>query len=845
MKLGKIVKEQFEKYQLHILFFFDSSNSYEEEIDSWSDPDILPIKVDGQFFTLKYKLEYELKDKKVLLYFNKSEPNEQELEEFPLADLLFANKQLHLDPVMSFIEEYNLPASFRSVIDKYYHNELRHKNRREYLISILSPMAFSEAGLRKGLLCYHLGLKRISDNNIIAAQLFNLALNPDTFEESLSKIKQLDLNDILIKNLSELFGDVFRGISLVSMKELASRLKYNLIMRTINKALPEDKYNKLKEDNPTRLSRLNSLQLDWENEAHVKAGFQQVLNELGSNVKEDKIIEWYGSETKFGYYTSRLKQQIIEESIKLYDTQPAKVKQVIKPWLENPAEHIELIETIKFVWHANSMNEILLLYTNFIYDRPIEYINRYTQELYQVDFHYRKANEAYASCQKQAAAIDLDKAVKELHKRYEEEFVNPFNFQWMQCLKLFNFRINEIPVSKQHNFYKEKVASKTQKTAVIISDGLRYEIARELTKVLSRDPKNNANIDSMLTSIPSVTSLGMANLLPHNELKIQNPGYTIDGISTERTLNRSKILQKANSKSEAIDFSEIVDFDQEKGREYFKQREVVYIYHNKIDARGEKIKTEKTVFEAVKETIDDIGVIIRKLSAWNVYRILITADHGFILSLRDVPETMKEDLPEVNNEFLISNRVVIGKEIKNASYKFNLSDSSQLSEDMIVALPKSVNRFRRQGSGMQYVHGGASIQEMLVPVIEYSRLREETAEKVKIRLLKFEEKITSVYLRLKVLQLEPIGAGTKEMEVIFGLYSDTEEPVSNEIKQIFNFTSIQPSERMIEIILTLSAKGSQLSSCTLKAFDTDDEQRLNPIFNQRIFIQTIIQRDEF
>ena len=164
---------------------------------------------------------------------------------------------------------------------------------------------------------------------------------------------------------------------------------------------------------------------------------------------------------------------------------------------------------------------------------------------------------------------------------------------------------------------------------------------------------------------------------------------------------------------------------------------------------------------------------------------------------------------------------------------------------MKVALPKSVNRYKRQGSGVQYVHGGASIQELIVPVVEYSRMREETAEKVKIKLLKFDDKITSGYMRLNVLQLEPVASRMKELEANIGLYNDKDEAVSNEQNTMFNSSSSIPTERTTQILLTLSAKGSQLSSCILKAFDTEDEQRLNPIFTQRILIQTLIQRDEF
>lgn len=845
MNLQTLVKQQFEKYNdLRVLFFFDADGSNEEQLETWDATDCVAIKVNQQFFTLKYQLEYELKDKKVFLYFNKPAPTDNELEEFPLADLLIANKQLHVDPVMSFIEEYHLPLSSLSAIEKYYAGELRHKNRKDYLADVLRTTSFTDGALRKGLLCYHLGLKRISDFNIIAAQLFILARNPIEFEATMDTIKSLDLTDLLVKNLTEIFGDNFSNISITTLTDLTCRFKYNLMLRTVNRALPEDQYSKLKEESPVRLSRMNSLLHDWEGDAQVKQTLQKVFDELGSEVKEEKIIEWYSAEIPYGYYTAKLKKQILENSLLQYDTHPAKVKTIIKPWFNNPDEQGDIIHVIEFLWYGSSMHEVLSLYRTFVFDRPVDFINRYTQELYSVDTNYRKANDAYAAAQK-SSPINLDKYIKEFHKRYEEDFVNPFNYQWMQILKAGNFKLNEIPVAQQYNFYKEKVIVKQQKTAVIISDAFRYEVGRELQEQLSRDSKNVAKMDAMLVSIPSVTALGMANLLPNKEIKISNTSFSIDGINTEGAVNRTKILQAANPKSEAIDFNTIIEYEQDTGREYFKQNEIVYIYHNKIDAKGEKPKTEKSVFNAVQETLDDINLMIRKLNNWNVYRILITADHGFMLSLRDIPETMKEDMPIVKDEFLLHNRVVVGASVNDSGYNFNLADCSNVKEAMQVALPKSVNRYRRQGSGMQYVHGGASMQELLIPVIEYARMRDDISEKVKLRLIKCDEKITSGYLRLTVLQLEPVGTGIKALEVIVGLYDDKDELLSKEEKRIFNSNSQVPTERVAEMVLTLSAKGSQVSSCMLKCFDVDDTQRLNPIINQRILIQTTIQRDDF
>lgn len=68
---------------------------------------------------------------------------------------------------------------------------------------------------------------------------------------------------------------------------------------------------------------------------------------------------------------------------------------------------------------------------------------------------------------------------------------------------------------------------------MIISDGLRYECAKELLSVLHSDPKHQAEISFMLSSLPSNTRMGMSALLPHSELQLKEEFISINNISTK------------------------------------------------------------------------------------------------------------------------------------------------------------------------------------------------------------------------------------------------------------------------------------------------------------------------
>ena len=74
-------------------------------------------------------------------------------------------------------------------------------------------------------------------------------------------------------------------------------------------------------------------------------------------------------------------------------------------------------------------------------------------------------------------------------------------------------------------------------------------------------------------------------------------------------------------------------------RSTIRDNDIIYIYHNRIDATGDTLKTENNVFEAVEETINEIINLIRKLTSANANQIFITSDHGFIFQNKDLDES--------------------------------------------------------------------------------------------------------------------------------------------------------------------------------------------------------------
>lgn len=68
-------------------------------------------------------------------------------------------------------------------------------------------------------------------------------------------------------------------------------------------------------------------------------------------------------------------------------------------------------------------------------------------------------------------------------------------------------------------------------------------------------------------------------------------------------------------------------------RELFNGQEVIYLYHDQIDKTGDHGQ-EAQVFDAVEKTINELRELLPYISnGANVYRFIITCDHGFISTL--------------------------------------------------------------------------------------------------------------------------------------------------------------------------------------------------------------------
>lgn len=847
------LKSIFEKdRRKKLVFFFDEDNSFHDELQEIESSGIQVISVNQNYFALKYQLEMELQGKEVFLYHPFPKPSNNELKKYPLLDLLKANHELRLDDVSEFLSHFGLQEHHTSLVKKYI-KQLKTKSYQKKLTKILDPAQFSEANLKLGLIGIALGFHTVTDKNICLAKCLSTALDEKSFTKLIDNLVQLDLETDLLNWFNNLLDTKNQTLNKDSIIDFACRIKYNSITAYVENPDKQDTYQKLKLQRAADINRLQSFIQDWENNPLLKDQIELVFHELASNIHGMKLMEWYGDNHDFGYYSSAMLSNSIKELFRTVEINPVKIKDDSIKWLRNTSLSADQNIQIQFIYHTAGVYAILESYKSFKFNTPDDFIANYTSELHLVDYNYRKAIIEFDKVRDRLYEFE-DEALQvfsKLNSKYDR-FLIELNVEWQQVLNENNFNFHSINVDKQFDFYRNNLKDFDYKIAVIVSDALRYELGHDLYNDLMADSKNDLEIQPSLASIPSYTNLGMSNLLPNSGISVEKGANDLEfkiGDKSTVSTYRSAILQTENPESATIDYAEIIKFDRDKGRAFFSSNKVVYIYHDWIDAIGDKRRTEHQTFEATDKAKEDIKRLIKKIYGWNVYHVLVTSDHGFLFNYNDLEETSRESLPKAVGYTKDHVRFVVADDFEGKvdGYQLKLADTTNIKTDLKVAIPRAINRYRKQGNiGLQFVHGGASLQELLTPVIKFYKQKKETNQTVSFKRIDQTDKITSGSLKVTLIQDQPVSNEFKNLELILGIYSENGEPLTNEVELNLNSTSMNPKERFFEVILSLNSKGSKASFGYLKAFDKNEKSRLNPIvLNDLIKINSLMEKDEF
>ena len=450
---------------------------------------------------------------------------------------------------------------------------------------------------------------------------------------------------------------------------------------------------------------------------------------------------------------------------------------------------------------------------------PKKLFDAYTGGLYLMDTYYRAFHSAFQKALKESST-GLEDMLKNVADYAENLYVNWYlhtlGEQWMKVAADEYEKYGYVMgISLQTKFYDKFVlptVKQGNRAYVIISDAMRFEVAKELAEGLIKETKGVADVSALQGVFPSATEFGMAALLPHKTLSYEEGKVYADGMPTDGTANREKVLKATDSASVAVTYKDILMMKQAERRELVKNANVVYIYHNSIDAVAEKKATEDDVFAACEEAITEIKNLVRiitnELSGANIF---ITADHGFIYSYRPLKEFDKVDkqyglidVQKMDRRFAIADKLSESEDLLKLPI-------SAFTTDFVGFVPRSYTRLKMQGGGLNFVHGGLSLQEISIPVVEFKNMRVgykkfvET-QKASLVLLSVSRKVSNSIFSLDFYQKEAVEGKMVAASYFVYMADEFGMVVSDKQKVICDKTNSEAQDRQFRLRFSLKGE---------------------------------------
>ncbi len=622
----------------------------------------------------------------------------------------------------------------------------------------------------------------------------------------------------------------------------------------------------------------------------VLAGLERQYSELGSGFCYELVFDWiHGKEkdaflevadgvtdrlhlkSRFGSFPIRdyvgcdllpfVDELILEQLMKSMALQTMDSKQVL-----------QIIDQRRTsVWYADFERYYTALYQvalmnqfyrshrhSFHHVEAKELWGAYQNEYYLMDTYYRAFHVAFCECL-QSMHSGLDDLLKDLAETVENEYKNWFLEQltsnWNRVIE-DDLKTSGVVrgLAQQTNFYQDRVRGTDGRIFVIISDALRYDVAHSLASELGLETKASVKLDAVQGIFPTITKFGMAALLPHRKLSVSASSHGVNVLVDRQASqmgDRDGLLKAYNEKSVAIRYKDLIAMKRNDSRALMKGKYVVYIYHDVIDASSHT--DESLVFNACQTTIQELKNLVNFIcSTLSGVNLLITSDHGFLYTHQALKEmdkldrtSFKKDIVEQGRRYVLTN--------EEADPNFMMEVKGIYNEAHLLGFTPREDIRLKGGGGLNFVHGGTSLQEMCVPVITYKYLKRSkayTAHKdqfdqkpVSMALLTSNRKVSNMIFNLSFYQKEPVKDNFVGCTYIAYMTDSEGNEVSDRQKIIADRTSDKVQDR--EFKCTFNLKSQKFDRKDTYYLIIEDEERLRAPIKEEFTIDIAMAIDEF
>lgn len=788
------LNEEFTGETRKLVFWYDDKGEFVEDMESvvLDNAKVYYLEKDNQFFT-KHFLECEDKDTNYLLYapFPKPEVRDNHLE-----DILLYSKRFYADRASLLSVDLGIEDRYKPIIEKhikffankertqrFYDLEIENFNTENILVGLLSAIcrtrtcSFEEVVrviMTEGEFVDNKYLEEIEKYNLIQ-DFWRLCEQYFGYMDSKPSLEKLVVTMFITYTDKYIKGDVPKAWRTFIAYKSGSVIAF--LDNLMNSVLYREQYDELSSYVAKGL-KLESVLASYQPEDVLYCDtFKEMDSKIIGWIIDRLLLEDIGAKldglTIVDICDKRKKMHFGSVYVEIYDALESAYK-IIQVARYSPSDGMKNI------------------------------MQRYVDEDYVIDAEYRKFYLSYDSIDDTEKYETIRDLVENI---YTNEYLAKIISKWNEGIT----SVDTLPdIVLQKDFYRKYIKLVNERTVVIISDAMRYEVGQELFKKMQDNSKCTAKIDTMLGVLPSYTRLGMAALLPNDSLTITDDyKVLVDGKPCDNLASRESILKSHCIDSVCVQFDDIKSLKRAELRSIFTGKQVIYVYHNQIDARGDKANTEDEVFVACEEAIEEIMELIKKIAtSANTYRFLVTADHGFIYKRDKISESDKIDnmiggSVFSNRRFIMSDKEIVNEGVVN----LKMSDILNNDDNKIVSVPLSSNVFKVSGGGQNYVHGGSSPQELIIPVVDIKMERGHVETKnAEITLVSMVQKITNLITSMDFIQSEPVNDTVKETSYKIFFISEDGEKISNENIYVADSRDVEPQKRMFRMRFTFKNK---------------------------------------
>lgn len=784
---GAFSRDTERKRTRKIIFWYDPKQDYADFINELELDNTEIIKYDNNSFWIRFHIEKEELNKNIIIYlpFERKKGIDNDL-----LDLETANSDLLFNPDSTTMRLKNLGLTedCRNIINKYakfFGNKKRENEFKNFDIEekdndnidliitaiLLNIKSINEDEILKEILkCYYEDQKKYEELFKFGSEEFILNLFNNTFGTSISSSEELP----------EVYKSLIFTYFATTLKDIKKVSRYSKYLFTDKATNVSVFINNLMRDKITKecFEKLSK-------EIEKEFGIDELLNSM--DIEDYILSDAFESIDKYiiKYIVDKLFDGIGEYDIyKSYiDTRENKY------WFEKLSNEYNLLKvSIAFFRKINSIENSIKIVD---IDR---FAKDYADNFSEVDTLYRKVYFFFDNIENRDMFISLKNKIENI---YVNNYMSELSIKWSDTIENMS-RYDSNRMILQKNFYKAFIKpfnDKKDRIIVIISDALRYECAKELNERLKQFA-SKSDITYMQGLVPSYTKLGMAALLPNKQLSRSKDSddILVDGQVSSSIKDREILLQKENPDSIAIKYDDLYDMTKLEWKKLFSGKKVVYIYHDTIDNAGEH--NENEVFVACDKAINELERLVKDLhTTFSGINAFITADHGFFYKRGKIESYEKTDKTTNSTKqkirYSYSDSIVDEEGILSISLDYLFRENSGY-----VNIPKGNIIFARQGTGINYVHGGILPQEIIIPVIDFKSTRTtEESKKVGITYSGLSTKITNAITYLEFLQDSNVDENNKPCRYLLHFEDKEGNRISDECTIIANYENTEVKDR--------------------------------------------------